>query len=145
MIERERLRTLYSVNARPQKEVWCRKRITKIVGFSNKIKSKFGLNCMMYKYYVSRDKEATITHTDVDFPSINPNDILTIVAYLRECQTNHSSIRAYSVAINFLKDFVVEFCRPDIEFAQLFGTENVLVKITYELPEAQILAEGPIE
>ncbi|CAI9279506.1 unnamed protein product [Lactuca saligna] len=38
-----------------------------------------------------------------------------------------------------------EFCRPDIEFAHLFRTENILAKITYEMPEAQIWAEGPIK
>ena len=82
---------------------------------------------------------------DADFPSINPNDIITIVTHFRERQTNHSSIGAYSASINFLKDHVAEFYRFEIAFSHLFGTENVLTKITYELSEAQILAEGPIE
>ena len=31
--EKERFKTFYSVNAQPQKEVWCGKRITKNYGF----------------------------------------------------------------------------------------------------------------
>ena len=59
---------------------------------------------------------------DAKFPSINPNDILTIAAHLRDCQANFLSIGAYSIAMNFLKDYVVKFYRPDITFANLFGT-----------------------
>lgn len=47
--------------------------------------------------------------------------------------------------MNFMKDYVAEFCSFDILFTQLFEIENILAKITYELFEAQILAEGPIE
>lgn len=71
-IEHEKLRTLYSVNALPKKEVWFRKRITKIISFGNKVQSKFDLNCMLYRYYISRNKKATLTLTDAHFPSINP-------------------------------------------------------------------------
>lgn len=49
-IELERLSILYYVNALPQKEVWSWKRITNIVGFGNKVQSKFDLNCMLYRY-----------------------------------------------------------------------------------------------
>ena len=42
--ERERLKTFYSKNTLPQKEVWSRKRITKISGFGRKILTKFVLD-----------------------------------------------------------------------------------------------------
>ena len=47
--------------------------------------------------------------------------------------------------MNLLKDYVAEFCGSDIEFTHLIKTVNLLAKITYELPESQILAEGPIK
>ena len=100
---------------------------------------------MLYRHHISRNKEATITITDANFPSINPNDILTITPHFQNLQTSQLIIGAYSASINLLKDYVVEFCRFDIELTHLFGTQKVLVKITCELPEAQILAAGPIE
>ena len=54
------------------------------------------------------------------------------------------SIVAYNAAMNYLKDYVAEFCRCNFELAHLFGTEKFLAKIDYKLLEAEILAEGPI-
>lgn len=42
-------------------------------------------------------------------------------------------------------DYIYKYCRFDVEFANLFGTENFLAKISTELSKAQILAKGPIE
>lgn len=100
---------------------------------------------MLYRYYVSRNNESTITITDADFPSINPNEILTIAPHFQDCQSSDMSIEAYIVEMNFLKDYIVEFSISYIEFAHLFGTESILESITTELLEAQILVEGPIE
>ena len=47
--------------------------------------------------------------------------------------------------MNFLKNYVVEFCRCDFELAHLFGTEKLLEKNNYKLLEAKFLAEGRIE
>lgn len=77
--------------------------------------------------------------------SIFPQSNLITFSPLLITLENHSSIRAYNVTINFLKDYATEFHMSDIEFSHLFSTENVLAKITYELHEAQILAEIPIE
>ena len=125
--------------------MWSQKRITKVFGFVNKVQSKFDLNCMLYKYHISWKKEATITITDANFPSINLNDILITTAHYRSRQNDQLSIRAYSVVINLLKDYVSKFYRSDIEFAHVFRIENMLAKISCELLEAQILSEGPIE
>ena len=46
--------------------------------------------------------------------------------------------------MNYLKDYVVEFCRCDFEVAHLIRTEKLLEKIDCKLPEAEILAEEPI-
>lgn len=54
------------------------------------------------------------------------------------------SIAAYSVAMNYLKDYVVGFCRCDYKLAHLFRTEKFLAKLDYKLPEVELLAEGPI-
>lgn len=54
--ERERLKTFYTKNALPLKEVWPKKRITKIPGFGIKVLSKFELNCILFKYYIIRNK-----------------------------------------------------------------------------------------
>ena len=55
------------------------------------------------------------------------------------------SIDAYSVTMNYLQDYVAEFCRCDFELAHLFGTEYFLANIDYKLPKVEILAEGPID
>lgn len=114
------------MNARPQKEMWSRKRVTKFVGYGNKVLSKFDINCLLYKYFVSRNNEATITITDVYFPSIDPNDILTIVDHLKDIQSSESSIRAFNTALRFLKDHVAQYCRTDVKFPHLFETKNLL-------------------
>ena len=101
-----------------------------------RFKDDHHLNHMLYKYYVSQNKESTITLMDADFLSIKPNYILTIVAHFHNRQSSNSSIISYSVAINFLKDYVAGFYRSDIEFARLFGIESVLAKLTFELPKA---------
>ena len=82
--KRERLRTFYSINAQPQKEVWSWKRITKIVGYGNKVQSKFDLDYPLHRYFISQNRESTITISDADFPSMNPGDILTLVVHLRD-------------------------------------------------------------
>ena len=59
---------------------------------------------------------------DADFPSINPNDILTIVAHFRTRQNDQMNITTYSAAMNYLKDYVTELCQCDFKLAHLFGT-----------------------
>lgn len=56
---------------------------------------------------------------------MNPNGILTLAVHLWDRQTNESSIRAYNAAINF---YIAEFCRSDVEFSYLFGTENLVTQ-----------------
>ena len=46
--ERERLKTFYTQNALPLKEVWTRKKITKISGYGRKVLTKFELNCPLF-------------------------------------------------------------------------------------------------
>lgn len=116
--------------------MWSQKKITKIIRCGNKVQSKFDLNFMMYRYYISRNKESTITITDVDFPSFNPNDLLTIVTHFQDHQWSETSFGSYNTARNFLEDYIVEFFKSGIEFSHLFGTESILEKITTELPKA---------
>ena len=47
--------------------------------------------------------------------------------------------------MNYLKEYFSEFCRCDFELAHLFGTKKLLAKIDYKLPEAETLAEPPID
>lgn len=54
-------------------------------------------------------------------------------------------ITPYSVIMNFIKNYVAEFCQCDFNFTHVFGTEKILAKINYELPEAQVLVKRPIE
>lgn len=132
--EREWLNTFYSKNALPQKKVWSRKRITKISGFGRKVLTQFELNCMLYCYHIYWNKSTQLIITNADFPTINPNDILTIVAHFRSHKNDEISIEAYNVALSFLKDYVAEFCWCDFELAHLFGTEKFLAKIDFKLP-----------
>ena len=125
--------------------MWSQNRITWFVGYCKKVQIKFDLDCLLYRYYVSSNKESTILITDVDFPSINLNDILTIIVHLKDRQSNESSIGPFNIAISFLKDYISKYCRADVEFAHLFRTENLLARNSTELPEAQILTKGPIK
>ena len=81
--QRERLKTFYSKHAQPLKEVWSRKRITKVEGFGRKILVKFELNCPLFRLHIRRNKSTHRTITDADFTSMNPNDILTLAAYFK--------------------------------------------------------------
>lgn len=110
-----------------------------------KVLTKFDLNCMLYRYYIYRKKSTQLIITDTEFPTINPNDILTIFAHLRSHQNDETNIGAYNVALSFLKDYVAEFSRCDFELAHLFETEKFLANIDFNLPEAELLAEGRID
>ena len=106
---------------------------------------KFDLDCLLYRFYVYRNKTTQLTIMDVDFPSVNPNYILTIAAHFRTRQDIQMSIVAYNSAMSYVKDYVAEFCRCDFELDHLFGTKKFLEKIDYKLPEAKMLVEGPID
>ena len=142
--EHERLKSFYTKNALPQKEVWCRKRINEISGFARKVLTKFDLNCVLFRY-ILWNKPTQYTISDADFHEINPNDILTIFSHLRNHQTNDLGIGAYHATLSFLKDYVAKLCRCDYKLAHLFGTKNFLAKIDFVLQEVELLAEGPID
>ena len=98
--ERERLKTFYSKNAQPQKEVRTRKRITKISRFGRKILLKYELSCPLFRYHIIWNKLIYHTIADVDFPAMHLNDVLTIVSHLRSLQIDDISIGAYHVALS---------------------------------------------
>ena len=115
--ERERLKTFYAKNSLPLKEVWTRKKITKIYGYGRKILTKFELSCSLLWYHVVRNKPTYKPIIVVDFPAMDPNDIRTIAAHFQNLQNDDISMGAYHAAKNFLKDDVTEFCRCDYESA----------------------------
>lgn len=143
--ERERLKTFYTKIALPLKEVWSRKRITKITGYGRKILVKYELHFPLFRYHIVQNKPSYKTITDADFPSMNPNDVLTIVAHFQTLKIDDTSMGAYHASMNFLRDYVVEFCRCDYELASLNGTQDYVKKIEFVLPEADLLVEGPID
>lgn len=143
--EREWLNNFYTKNDLPQKEVWSRKRITKISGCARKVLTNFNMNCVLFRYYILQNKPTSYTISDADFPAVNPNDILTIDAHFWNNQDNDLSMGGYHASLGFLKDYVVEFCRCDYELAYLFGTKKYLAKINFVLPEVELLAKGPID
>ena len=51
---------------------------------------------------------------------------------------------AYHAALSFLKDYVAEFCRCDYELAHLYRTKDFVATTNFVLPEAEMLADGPI-
>lgn len=120
--DRERLNTFYTTNALPQEKTLSKYKITKFSCLGTKILRKFGQDCILYYYYAFRNSQVKIKILDIDFPYINPNDILVIAAHLKERQTSQFSTRAYNSALNYLKDFVAEFGRSNIDFSHLFKT-----------------------
>ena len=92
---------------------------------------------MLFWHHIFRYKPSQKTIIDADFPALNPNDILTIIAYFRTHQVDDLIIGAYH--------YVAKFCRCNFELAHLFETEKYLASIDFKLPEVEILAEGPID
>lgn len=76
-----------------------------------KVLNKFDLDCILYQYFITRNTQKNIKISGVDFPTINPNDVLVIVAHLKDKQTSELDVRAYNVALNFLKDYIAEVGR----------------------------------
>ena len=76
-----------------------------------KVLNKFDLDCILYQYFITQNTQKNIKISGVDFPTINPNDVLVIVAHLKDKQTSELDIRAYNVALNFLKDYIAEVGR----------------------------------
>ena len=60
-------------------------------------------------------------------------------------QNNDIIMGTFHAALSFLKDYVMKFCRCDFELAHLYGTEDFVAKITFILPEAELLEDGPID
>ena len=79
--ERERLKTLYSLNTPTQKGVWSRKRTTKIYGFGRKVLTNFDLDYLLHRFYVYQNKKTQFTITNAVFPLINPNGTLAIATH----------------------------------------------------------------
>lgn len=108
-------------------------------------KNKFKLKCMLHYVNATRTSQKIIKILDADYPSLNLNKILVIVAPLRYKQDSHVAIGAYSSALNFPKDYVAEFCIADIDFVSLFGTDKLHDPMNIELDEVDLLDEGPIK
>lgn len=60
-------------------------------------------------------------------------------------QNDQINIVAYISAMNYLKDYVIQFCKCDFKSDHPFGTKKFLAKVDLKLPEAEILAERPID
>lgn len=106
---------------------------------------KFELNYILFRYHIFQNKPTSKTITDANFHSLNPIDILTIVAHFQSVQSYNLNMGAYHSALSFLKDYVVEFCKCDYELPHMLKTDKLLAKIHFKLPEAEILAEGRID
>ena len=78
----------------------------KISRYAKNVLTKFDLNYVLFRYYILQNKPTPYTISDADFPTVNPNDILTIVAHFRNHQDNDLSMGGYHAAFSFLKDYV---------------------------------------
>ncbi|CAI9290341.1 unnamed protein product [Lactuca saligna] len=67
-----------------------------------------------------------------------------IAAHFKDKQDSQTSIGAYSVAFKFVKDYIVQIGRLDVEFSPLFNFEDRLTPFVTELEEIDLLKEGPI-
>ncbi|CAI9261769.1 unnamed protein product [Lactuca saligna] len=62
-----------------------------------------------------------------------------IFARLKDKETSKLNIGAYTSALNFLKDYIVEFGRSDVKFAPFFRTKKLLQQVNTELEEVDLL------
>ena len=99
---------------------------------------------LLENQYIVQNTQKKITILDVNFPTINLNDVVVIVAYIKDKHDCELGIRAYNTSLNFLKHYIVEFGHSDIEFASLFKTDKLLTPINTELEEIDLLSEAPI-
>lgn len=104
-----------------------------------KVLSKFGQDSLLYNYYIIQNSQKKFTILDDNFPTINPNDVLMIMAHLKDKQDSETSIGAYIVALKFLKDYIAKFGRSDVEFAPLFKTENLLALVDTKMEKIDLL------
>lgn len=62
------------------------------VGHGKKVQIKYYIDYLLYRYYISWNKESKITITDAESPSMNQNDILVLASHLQDRkQTNQAS------------------------------------------------------
>lgn len=109
-----------------------------------KVLIKFGQKGFLHNYYIFRNSKKSLRISDADFPTINPNDLLMIAAHLKGKYDSETSIGAFTIALNFLKDYIVEFGRSNVEFDPIFRTDKLLAPIDTSLEEIDLLDEGPI-
>lgn len=98
-----------------------------------KVLRKLSLGCILYRYFITRNTQKSIKISEADFLTINHDDVLFIIAHLKDNQTSELCIGAYIATLNFLKDYIAEFDRSDVEFALVFENEKLLDPINIKL------------
>jgi len=78
-------------------------------------------NADFYSYDIRRRDETTTTISEADFPLMNPADMLIIGRHLdRLRETNLNMGPAYIAVCGFLRDYLCEFGRTDVELYTFF-------------------------
>lgn len=73
------------------------------------VQNTFRLNYVLHYVNATRNSQKVIKILDVDYLTVNLNDLLVIESHLKSRQDLDVAIGAYAFTLNFLKDYVVEF------------------------------------
>ena len=119
--ERERLEIFFQKYAQPREKVWSLSAIRSVSNIRARSFQREKKNADFYSYDIRRRDETTTTISEADFPLMNPADMLIIGRHLdRLRETNLNMGPAYIAVCGFLRDYLCEFGRTDVELYTFF-------------------------
>ncbi|KAL4581323.1 hypothetical protein LXL04_017535 [Taraxacum kok-saghyz] len=114
--ERERLEIFFQKYAQPREKVWSLSAIRSVSNIRARSFQKEKKKAEFYSYDIQRRDETTTTISKADFPLMNPADMLIISRHLERLRdTNLNMGPAYIAVSAFLRDYMCEFGRTDVE------------------------------
>ncbi|KAL4555060.1 hypothetical protein LXL04_037671 [Taraxacum kok-saghyz] len=114
--ERERLEIFFQKYAQPREKVWSLSAIRSVSNIRSRSFQREKKKAEFYSYDIRRRDETTTTISEADFPLMNPADMLIICRHLDRLRETHLNMGpAYIAVSGFLRDYLCEFGRTDVE------------------------------
>ncbi|KAL4579451.1 hypothetical protein LXL04_015599 [Taraxacum kok-saghyz] len=143
--ERARLDVFFRKYAQPREKVWYLSVIRSVSNIKARSFSKEKKKDEFYSYDIRRTDNTTTTISEADFPLMNLADILALARHLDRFQdTNVRMGPPYIDASTFMKDYLCEFGRLDVELYSLYKDTPEPVTKPNNLKEVQDLPFGVV-
>ncbi|KAL4559822.1 hypothetical protein LXL04_031968 [Taraxacum kok-saghyz] len=114
--ERERLEIFFQKYAQPREKVWSLSAIRSVSNIRSRSFQREKKKAEFYSFDIRRRDETTTTISEADFPLMNPADMLIICRHLDRLRDTHLNMGpAYIAVSGFLRDYLCEFGRTDVE------------------------------